>query len=88
MEEAHRLIREGSDDVNDIRVRTTSAQITINNNNTLMIEMQQMETNLLAGLQNADPTESVVQLQKLQYQLQASYEITSRVSELTLVNFL
>ncbi len=88
MEEAHRLIREGSEAVDTVRVRVTSAQITIDNNNQLMVEMQTMEQNLLSGLQDADPTEAVVKLQTLQYQLQASYEITSRVSELTLVNFL
>lgn len=88
MEEAHRLIREGSEAIDTIRVRVTSAQITIHNNNELMVEMRTMEENLLSGLQDADPTEAVIKLQSLEYQLQASYEITSRVSELTLVNYL
>lgn len=88
MEEAHRLIQEGSEEVDTVRVRITSAQITVDNNKTMMVEMRTMEENMLAKLQDADPTQSVIRLQTLQYQLQASYEITSRVSELTLVNFL
>ena len=88
MEEAHRLIEEGAQDVDQVRVRITSAQISIDNSDKMMAEMRIMEESMLATLRDADPTEAIVKLQRLEYQLQASYEITSRVSELTLVNFL
>jgi len=44
--------------------------------------------NLLSEKEDADTTEVVAQIQALQTQLSASYEVTSLVSQLSLVNFL
>jgi flagellin-like hook-associated protein FlgL len=43
---------------------------------------------LLIEKENVDTTEVAVQIQSLQTQLSASYEVTSLVSQLSLVNFL
>ena len=45
-------------------------------------------TDTLAGIENADPNEVAVQLLATQTRLQASYQTTSAISKLSLVNFL
>jgi flagellar hook-associated protein 3 FlgL len=43
---------------------------------------------LISGVEDADTTEVVAKIQSLQTQLQASYQVTSIVSQLSLVNYL
>jgi flagellin-like hook-associated protein FlgL len=44
--------------------------------------------NLIGQKEDADTTEVVAQIQSLQTQLQASYQVTSIISQLSLVNFI
>lgn len=44
--------------------------------------------NFIADIENADTTEAVTQLQALQVQMTASYEVSRIVSQLTLVNYI
>ena len=88
MRKAHELIDDGLKEIREIHARATSAQIEVENTRTRLVDVKVLQANLLEKYEAADTTEAIVTLQKLELQLQASYEVTSRIGQLNLVNFL
>ena len=88
LEQAHTLIDEGVEEIREIRTRATSGLLQVDVARQRLEDMQVAQQNLLDKYEAADTATAIVSLQQLELQLQSSYEVTARISRLTLVNFL
>ena len=88
IEKAHTLIDEGVEEIREIRTRSTSALLQVDIARQRLEDMQIAQQKLLDNYEAADTATAIVSRQQLELQLQSSYEVTSRISRLTLVNFL
>lgn len=82
------LLADGKSDTFDGRLSLEGAKERIDSiNNTLKLEKNALE-NLITEIENVDLNETAVQLNSVQLQLEASYNVTSSVRRLSLVNFI
>ncbi len=82
------LLADGKSDIFDGRLSLEGAKERIDSiNNTLKLEKNALE-NLITEIENVDLNETAVQLNSVQLQLEASYNVTSSVRRLSLVNFI
>ncbi len=85
---AHDLVVEATQDITRTHLRAASTQITVEHTLTRHRETLALEKNTLGSLTKVDPAEAITTYQLLDHNLQATYEVTSRVSEMSLVNYI
>ncbi len=88
IERARMVIADAVDEITGTHIRAASHQIIVENSITRHIETQALEKDLLGNLIDVDPAEAITRYQLLERNLQATYEITSRVSEMALTNYI
>ena len=81
-------INSGIDEADKIRFRLEGDRARMDTIKRSFIEEKALFQKTIDDVENVDINQVAVELQTLQTQLQASYTITARVSELTLVNFI
>jgi flagellar hook-associated protein 3 FlgL len=73
----------------DTEIRTLeTARVRINESKTAHQNQKALLLNIISGVEDADTTEIAVTLNTLQVTLDASYRVTARLQELSLVNFI
>ncbi len=88
MTSARQIIEQAKGDLKDVQIRTSSAQVMLNNAAETHRNMLKVEQPLIAKLEEADPAQAIVSYQKFQIQIQAMYELSVKIKDLSLVNFL
>ena len=88
LENARDLIADAIPEITSTHVRAASAQITVDNTLERLQQIQTLEKNLLAELETTDPAEAIVSFQLLETSLAATYQVTARISQLTLTNYI
>ncbi len=76
------------DEADKARFRVESDRARIDSIKQSYIQQRALYQTTIADVEDADLTDVAVKIQTLQVQLEASYTVTARVSELTLVNFI
>lgn len=87
MEEAFQSLAKGSDGLLDITAEVGFNQQLVEQSKERLTDLSIVQTKQIGEYENIDPYEVATRLQGLQTQLQASYSITARISELTILNF-
>ncbi len=82
------FITEGTEQVNALSVDLATENNLINNVRENNERDLSLTRSLIDEFENTDATEVIVQLQTLETQLNASYQVTTLLSDLSLVNFL
>ena len=85
---AHDLAIEATQEITRTHLRAASTEITVQHTLTRHQETLALEKNALGDLTKVDRAEAITTYQLLDSSLQATYEVTSRVSEMSLVNFI
>ncbi len=85
---ARKLIETGKNGIQEIQIRASSAQVTLNNAEQNHKEMLKVELPLISEIEDADPAEAMLKYQKASVQLQAMYQLSVRIQDLSLVNYL
>lgn len=85
---AHALIDQASQDIRGVHMRAASALNFVNDKLENQKEVLGAQQKIADELQGADKTEAIVKLQTLQTNLSASYEVTSRLQEYSLLKYI
>ena len=85
---AHDLITEAIPDITRTHLRAASTEITVQHTLTRHEQTLALEKNTLGDLTKVDRAEAITTFQLLERNLNATYEVTSRVSELSLANYI
>jgi len=76
------------DDIDQTRFRLETARVQMNETNEKHRQEVALFNNIIADIEEADINEVAVQINSLQLNLNASLTITSRIQQLSLVNFI
>lgn len=82
------MLNQAIDDVDQIRFRLEADRARLAEIKSSYIDERALLQDTISSVEDADLNSVAIQIQTLQVQLEASYSVTARVSELTLVNFL
>ncbi len=85
---AHSMLEQASQDIRGIHMRAASALNFVNGKLDYHKEVLGAQQKIADDLQGADKTEAIVKLQTLQTNLSASYEVTSRLQEYSLLKYM
>lgn len=85
---AAKLISSGTAGLNNLASGVGIAQSTVTDTNTQISSQVTLLTNNVSDLNGVDPTALSTQVSALTTQLEASYELTQKLSQLSLVNYL
>lgn len=86
--EMRAMVNNAIDGIDQIRYELESARARIDEAKQRYTTEKFLLQNTVAEIEDADPNQVAVQINSLAIQLDASYRVTARVQELTLVNFL
>jgi hypothetical protein len=78
----------GTQQINDIEANLANAQTAISNASSLNTQTQSTLQDMLQGIEGVDQNTIGVEILNLQNALSASMSVTSRLSQLSLVNYL
>lgn len=88
MEDALGIVTQALNDVSDIRTKIGAARSALQNVNSRLDQYQLYSEKTISDLQNVDITETITRMNQDQTAIQASFMTLSRLSQLTLTNFL
>lgn len=88
LQSIQRLAREGVEEITAANTKVATKYAVLDQIKDRQIQEKAVYQKALDTKENADPTEVLIQLQFLQNQLSASYQVTNIVSQLSLVNYL
>jgi len=86
--ELSRMVNRAIDDIDQQRFKLETARARIDEIRTNHEQEQNLLQSTISGIEDADINEVAVKLNSLQLQLEASYGVTARIQQLSLVNFL
>lgn len=88
MQDALGIVTQALNDVSDIRTKIGAARSALQNVNSRLDQYQLYSEKTISDLQNVDITETITRMNQDQTAIQASFMTLSRLSQLTLTNFL
>ena len=88
MQDALGIVTQALNDVSDIRTKIGAARSALQNVNSRLDQYQLYSEKTISDLQNVDITETITRMNQDQTAIQAAFMTLSRLSQLTLTNFL